>query len=736
MIKKINIIIIICCFFNHAFSIEIPKKNIEKEIYKINSQLSLEKNKINYLTKIINERINKKTLRSKNDNLVKLNRAKNHLLMGEIETALDEVNKVEKYIDLNDIYSVMLAYKIKFEANRRLENYKDSIGICKNILVLSEPFQKLFDDKWKMLCSISFLKESKKNKSMDFKNNLILWSESTKANDNIDYYEKSKLINSMSIRNYYNDSNYSKNYLEKYIYKFSEKNKLKSNLIISLMNFELGEKNKAFSDLKKLVFTIDKKNIIDDKALLLSELTLARINSVYGNYSISQNWYQKFIPKYINNNDFLNKIDKNKINIELSYVFYKQKKYEESEKLFEEIINNFNLDKFYSENINYNSTKFILYNLRYMSGKNKKEYLLDETTKFYKETENDFFNLKNMTFNNEENFEELKKKIIQIIYLNKKYGLHNINSIKILKKYNDIESFNNLYERNLSDLLNAINSIYYNSSYLDSITISCIDELNNNINYLKEILKNIDNLSFSMWNNKNINNKYAIETRNNYLINLGKLSNDFIFSKSVDDKIENFKLSQNAETLLDSIFEYKILKIENEKKPLKILNTIEKYEIYKKITYEIYNLHKKYAINNERNIEYIDLQESWRNLFEIIESNIKLLNYINKKTDSDKESFLKNIENIYTLIKNNKHKINSLKENFNTLNSSELKNIVFDLERYINKYRDKIAILIASINKYEYFNYSNKISELNENEEDRKELIKSLENTSKWGLFK
>jgi len=175
--------------------------------------------------------------------------------------ATDIVEKEMQYIDPRNRGYISWANQILFEANRQLKNHFVSSQICLKMLVIGGYEEDLFSDKWRLSCSMEFLKETmirKSNQSIDdFKQSLFIWSNSPVVKRDSKNMVLGASYISLAMRNL-NDKN-AISYLEESIGHTKSGNEFiaKAYLILALMKYEFGKKEESLSIIRFISGKLD-----------------------------------------------------------------------------------------------------------------------------------------------------------------------------------------------------------------------------------------------------------------------------------------------------------------------------------------------------------------------------------------------------------------------------------------------------------------------------------------------
>lgn len=751
--RGIIILIFLICSYNNLHAQEL------KDFIEVQKNLMIIENKINTIHLLIQNKIDNRNQQKNIASFSAIKKAKTNLKLGNYNAAIEEIKTQLKFTKYNDIKNISQSYKILFEAYRMLENYEESSKICSKMMEFSSKFEEEFDDKWKMLCSYSFYMANQKKSSPEFKNNLQNWSNNLFSTKNKKYYLLNNIYISLALKN-------NINFLKTAISNSNKNDEFyaKAHILLALMNYKTGIRSESTSILKELV---------SNKSDPLVQLTIARINSSEGQLMASEEWYESVL-KQIKNTDYpYLKEQKNKIELELSQVYYKQKKYEKSSEILNQLLEeNLPTDLLFSS-YEVKQAKLIL---SHIHSKNLKttEKSYDELMKLYHITRNDLeFCNKNYEIKSN-NYDSLKKQFIPLIALSRNYGINNEKTESFLKRYKELEKLTESIPENKFYFLNSLNSIDYQEyGILETSLLENINQLKRNFTLINKSALNLDNILYEKWNSDSP--KYFV------------FSNSRVeYSKKImalDDEIQSYHENYIAKK---NIYQEKLLKIihkqkENEYKTKSLIaganflsfletgfqnprsNFILKNDInsdifefrknqidskiFPNIFYSFQKMFKAtsdifpklFTLHTESIEDKINQKLSEKYWLKIIDLNIKnnnLLKEIENKIEKSRIEKTKIYSNISNELLNQKYEIEKLKEDVFHEYRKVYSEMILNLKNKIDNFHDYIKLSLSEKNRNENILSKKLLKNRNDIKKEQEKWYKSLQQSIDWGLFR
>ncbi len=335
-----------------------------------------------------------------------------------------------------DEKNTILANKIIFKSYFAQKEFENATKICTNMIIYDYKNKNLMTDKWKMLCSYSFLQASHKMQSSEFKKNLMAWSMNPFVPARTKYGLLSHSLIALALRNTFKNNVYSIQYLEEYIAKSDNKNSYyeKANLSLALLYFEEGKKEKS---LNKLLSNVSSK---DNYSQFLIQICLARINFIYGNFKESEKFYRRALKENNTISKYFTKTEKDNIQFEYAQILYRQQNYDEAQVVLENLLNN-QTDLLRSP-YNIKLSRIMLTSILNKSSE-QYENSESELIKLHKLVNIDLeFVLKNekIIF---DNYDSLSKKLQSLVALAQDYGIENEKTMLFMQHFKSIEKIQN-----------------------------------------------------------------------------------------------------------------------------------------------------------------------------------------------------------------------------------------------------------------------------------------------------
>ena len=553
-----------------------------KKIRSIDTQLDSIKGKIlglSYISNVSDPNSNnyileKSPLGLRNDVVrVKMNllKAQDHLYLGDPLIAINIIEKEMQYIDPRNRGYISWANQILFEANRQLKNHNVTSNICLKMLVIGGYEEDLFPDKWRLSCSMEFLHETKirkeNNTLADFKENLIIWSNSPVIKRDSKNMIMSAIYISLALRNLYLNNINSISYLEEAIGHIKPGNNYigKAYLALSLLKYEIGKKEEALSLIRFLSgdFKGYGENLKyfekDDMSRIVARLCLARFHASMFNLMAAETWYHDvLIENKITGIELLEK-EKRKSHLEYAHILYLRKNYLESARQYKEAIEygnqeiiNLKDEKIYERNNELKTSKFIL--AKILSKASKRNYEAEvQLLELLTETEADIAFLEKIKNDYSKSNEEGVENILALASLAEEYGIKNdlvTNALIFRRAYYHLENEISIIR---SDLANAINVAEYTySGILEVRAISSLSKLKNILDEFKTIILDLDKLEYQFWNMKKPGIEFAKQNRFELIKRFISMDDDiskYKLKSEIDDKIYNPKLPGALQSL-------------------------------------------------------------------------------------------------------------------------------------------------------------------------------------------
>lgn len=518
--------------------------------------------------------LQKSPLGLKNDPIrVKMNlqKAQDHLHLGDQLAAIDLVKKEIKNIDPRNRGYISWAYQILFEANRQLKNHEIASSICLKMLVIGGDREDLFSEKWRFSCSIEFLHETSlrkgKENQADFKNSLIIWSNSPVVKRDSKYMILSSTYIALGLRNIYLKNNNSISYIEEAIGHTKSGNKYigRAYLVLSLLKYESGNKKESLSIIRFLSgdFKGYGENLKyfekDDVSRQIARLCLARFHASMSNLVAAETWYKDvLLEKKVTGIDLL---DKEKINVHLEYahVLYMQKNYLESAKEYKQAIQGSGLEiltinnGMSSENRKQiRTSNFILARiLSKTSGRNyeAESQLLD----LLSQTEADIRFLQKVKTDYEKSKEESVENILALASLAEEYGIKSdlvTNTLIFRNAFYHLDQEISVIRVDLANALNVADYTY--SGINEARAISSLTQLAQMLDEFKRIILDLDLLEYQIWNIKNPGIEFSKKNRFELLKIFVSMNDDvsrYKLKEKIEDKIYKPKLPETLQNL-------------------------------------------------------------------------------------------------------------------------------------------------------------------------------------------
>lgn len=503
--------------------------------------------------------LQKSPLGLKNDPIrVKMNlqKAQDHLYLGDQLVAINIVDKEIKWIDPRNREFISWAYKILFEANRQLKNHEKTTSICLKMLFIGGYEENLFPEKWRFSCSMEFLNETVvrkgKDSQEDFKKSFINWSNSPVVKRDSEHMVLIATYIALGLRNIYLKNQNSIRYLEEGIGHAKSGNKYiaRAYLVLSLLKYENGNREESLSLLRFLAgdFKGYAENLKyfdkDEVSRQISRLCLARFHASMSNYAASETWYQDvLLEKKVTGIDLL---EKEKINVHLEYahVLYTLKKYLESAKEYRQAIQGNNLVMLSIHNGTSSGNKeqirtsdFIL--AKILSKTSARNYEAEtQLLNLFSQSETDLLFLQKVKADYEKSKEEGLENILALASLAEEYGIQSdtvMNALRFRDIYYHLE---NEISNIRIDLANALNVADYTYSGINEArAISSLMQLAKILEQFKNVILQLDSLEYQVWDTQNPGIEFAKKNR-------FELLKRFI---SMDDEISKYKLKEEIE---------------------------------------------------------------------------------------------------------------------------------------------------------------------------------------------
>ena len=526
--------------------------------------------------------LQKSPLGLRNDPIrVKMNllKAQDHLYLGDQLAAINIIEKEIKYIDPRNRGYISWAYQILFEANRQLKNHDKASSICLKMLVIGGYQENLFPEKWRFSCSMEFLNETiirkGKENQEDFKENLIIWSNSPVVKRESKYMVLSSVYIGLGLRNIYLKNNNAIRYIEEAIGHTKSGNKYigRAYLVLSLLKYENGNKEESLSIMRFLSgdFKGYGDNLKyfekDDVSRQIARLCLARFHASMSNFVAAETWYKDvLLEKKVTGIDLL---EKEKINAHLEYahILYLQKHYLESAKEYKQAIQGNGKEILtisngipYGNRDKIRTSNFILAKiLSKTSGRNFEAET--ELLNLLSQTEADIRFLQKVKNDYEKSKEESVENILALASLAEEYGIKSdlvTNALNFRNAYYHLGHEISVIRVDLANSLNVADYTY--SGINEARAISSLTQLADILDEFKRIILDLDSLEYQVWNSQNPGIAFAKENR-------FELIKRFI---SMDDDISKYKLKEEIE---DKIYQPKIpLALENLSKNMNKMN--------------------------------------------------------------------------------------------------------------------------------------------------------------------
>lgn len=749
------------------------KTEIIKSIYTTQTEIENLENKIHGIEYLLDQDLNRKKYNNKKNVWEKLKRAKWHLLSGNTQAALDEANSSLPNIDINDNRSKTFALKIIFESHRILKQFKASTNICSNMLH-NDPKNKSFDDKWKLLCSLSYLKASQEKQDDYFKKMLRVWSLSTFSSNNSNYQILNKTLIALAIRNLDPSSNEALEYLHKSLLdaKVNDPALGKSYIVYALLLYENGKKDESFEIIKAIASKNNKnyKKLIyfepDEETLLLAKHSYARFEIINGNLPSAVAWYNNLLSEgNSEKSQFLTK-EKNSAQLEYAKLLYQTRDYPQSSLILENLLQSETQSSLiFSPNHQFVS-RFLLadINSKNMDPKNKG---IEELVKLYQESNVDLDYIKNISFDKIKDYDNLKRKMFTISALSIQYGVSTKESEYLVQNFLLEEWIQKNQEENLIQLTNALNSvdqIQYGITHTKSL--SAINTIENNFKIIEAILKKLDKFSFAFWK-ENTNGFQIITSERLELLrsinalhdiiteNENRINNKRKYEENIIDKIK--EIEKNTRTLKAQYADVRFLQQDmddSSKKFNSIDNQIQamvlqyrrsllRNEIFPNSFYTINQKYDEYDYAAKRlsslHLNFVQddlLKQAWNSLVEVINQNNKLLDLVTQKLNKDRKSILTKTDLIIKKIQDNESGIEEVKNKSFKEIESMAQPLVVQLENQIKKFQDKINFSFADQKKYSINMLKSEIAKETDVKKKRESWYQTLEKSTERGLFR
>lgn len=644
--RKIFILLIFdFLFFNNLYSKEIDLTASEESIFSdtetvrvtqwkkirsIDTKINAIKGKILGLSYISNVAdpdseqylLEKSPLGLRNDAVrVKMNllKAQDHLYLGDPLAAIHIVEKEMNYIDPRNRGYISWAYQILFEANRQLKNHNYSSNVCLKMLVIGGYEEDLFSDKWRFSCSMEFLKETmvrKENNTLqEYKQNLIIWSNSPVIKRDSKYMVLSATYISLGLRNLYSNNINAISFLEEAIGHTKSGNSYiaRAYLVLSLLKYEMGKKEESLSLIRFLSgdFKGYGENLKyfenDEMSRIVSRLCLARFHASMFNLVAAETWYHDIlIENKVTGNDLLEK-EKLKAYLEYAHVLYMRKNYLESAKQYREAIekNNLNIIDLKNEHIlgqssQIRTSKFILAKILSKTSARNHEAegnLID----LLSETETDILFLQKVKADYNKSNEEGVENILALASLAEEYGIKSeivSMALNFRKAFFHLENEISVIRADLANAINVAEHTY--SGIIEVRGISSLSKLKNILDEYKNIVLELDKLEYQFWDSNKPGSEFAKKNRFELIKRFISMEDDiskYKIKEEIDDKIYSPKLPGALQNLSKNIN-----KMNSEMSNVNYLFTINDNKIPKKIDNDdidlLENNYSKFVIEN------------------------------------------------------------------------------------------------------------------------------------------
>ncbi len=788
-------------FYCSAFSQEVNDYNFEpkiskenpnisqkywKNIYSIKKNLSIVNNRINTLKFIFEGKIKSPHNKTVDEIEFKLVHAKDHLQLGNPAAALLETNHILLNNNINDPRLAAYAYKIIFESRRMLGDFKESTNVCIKMLPLAYSQPQYFDDKWKMLCSYSFLKSSQLEQSDALKNNLTVWSLSPQIRENAPNSIKSAMLIALAFREQDNNNKHAIVYLNSAIAHAKEQDPNLGQAYLALALLYFGDKNhdESFSILYDLAVNhaLKKSNYrlfqVDDSTQWLARLSLARLYVYFRHNSSAQTWYEDVLSQNKAAPSAFFASEKNKILFEYARVLHRQKKYSQSEMVLKKIIEDNDPTNMMFGPFNIKISKIMLADIlnQTQTTMPKGESVLRS---LYDLAQQDKDFLKNQTPIDKLAPVNGRQRFVAVAALAQEYGLSGVSAKKVLKKYITIEKMNDDLPDTKANFVNALNTFDLREKGIyDQNVIADFKQVENNFTSLKDAYTTLNETLNHFYGNKykvspldkdtikqNLSMLEAADDDLSLLLEKEKethtiFKNDLLISlkdsyRSLNHLKArlaslNFITGQGLAAKDSQSFTDQELRISNAL--LTYRKSIIENELY---TRSFYSLNKKYDVMNlaikngfsiyketKKNMSTLELEQldvvddCWEKLTNLNKQNNNLLNIFLARLGSNRKLLQEEVEIIDKNILAQEDTIKNMQSENYEVAKGVFKSVERDLIERISDYQDYVKLSLASLSKNKIDLQRQDLEEEMKVRQRRQRYIFTLQKSIDWELVR
>ena len=775
--KFLKFLSFLCLFSCAVYALE--EKNddqILKNLYQVQTSLSTISNQNTYIEQSLKDNLGQKKYIAKEDLYEKLQRAKKNLLIGNWQTALSEVDENIKNINFQDSAKLFFAYKIQFEANRLLKRYKDSSKICLKMKTLDMTGVKYFNDKLQALCSYTFWQASKKYKNKEFEQDLINWNLSSVEQKQTEYTLKSSIFISLAIRNLYGQGVEALHNLETSLLQYSDSMEeyFKGELVLGLLNYDLGFKEKSLEIINQIKRKIDKRielkpSLVLERLNLLAGISLARIFYSSGQLQASSDEYEKIANK-LDTNIFDNEnLNYKKIMIEYAKILYLKKDYYASQKILKNIFDENTKISDGFQMIDDKISRIILANILNRSLENKNQGS-DELIELYKIADSDLQYLIENDKRKADNISSMRRKIFPLTILSKEYGSVSKESNYVRETISRLKKVENDIPKNKTNFIHVLNAIEeMENNYYDSIFLKNIIKYKENINKLKNNIIYFDRTMNKLWDeknpqftalssyrsdilariyalddiNSNENNKIYIEKikdKKNAISQIRELYKEYLIIKfniqNYDVKYDYDIINKYEDKIKNLIIYYRNSLFKNNYAPAFSLYLYKKNMVYKNSFKEIIDINKKIIFKNDStyNKYKFVINNNIKKIKNILSQNDSILKNSFSKIKKNNEEFKNKYEFVFNKLIWNNEKLYLIQDaQLNDL--KKIYPIIFkNVFNKIKEFKNKIRLSFSEKDKILTEFSKSKIDIQNEIINNRSKQFQSQLDSYNWGL--
>jgi hypothetical protein len=675
----------------------------------------------------------------------KIDRAKSHLLSGEYQAAYKEARQYEKKISPDNVKLKIKNEKILFESARLQGLVKEASEICLSKLSQDKVFQNLWDDKWKVLCSRVFFTRSLQERSSEFRKEVSLWSASEVAKGTTQMRLLGDIYTALAMGKSKEQRQRASEYLQNSILTSKKLNPYlsKAYLVLALLKYQVGEKNKALSMVQSLAMGSSIKNNftpyfeVDDKIKLWSKLTLARMNMSLGNLEESKRWYDL----WFNSKRGL----KTKLLTSQVYLEYAQ------------------LKTFLKSDKETDETHFI-----------HAEKIISDDLNLLSQSKGD---LKN-------NQSDLHSKILPVASLAVDYGVNTNESLFFIQKLIEVHFLSQTAENLRRNFVNVLNPLDVpEDGVSESVVLKSMENIDKQFLIIKNIVFRLDSLTQSFLSQKTRENEVSQGYRMDLLSRFdwadaklaASLSQDnvlFLKSERLHDLKNKLNLSREQKSKLSSLvflcsiandalcestlphalirqkqiedkeiealFESRVAYLNQEIFPESFYRLGKKYDVYSDSLIRLFHLEMEMIQNDPEYRSKISkypnlfIETDWKNLLSLNQKNNELLQLCINKINEHRKKNQNLVSNLIKRMKELDIKKDSIQEDIFQKVKSNYPVLISQIESKIKEYQGMIDLSKVELLKDQYEKNKEKRIEFEKEKAIKERWMQSLQ--KKWEL--